>query len=197
MARKKKIENYDIVFAVNQARIFFSSVSDELDDLCKYRDPDVDTLDIPLVFFIATNLCFSAELFLKFVILIENKDPSPTHDLWSLFCTISPRNRRSIEIKFAEIVNNATHCKSKIISIRYEGKLNDNNASEKPARFEGLHQMLRQTRNAFTMYRYAGDHVGDRSTTKLDFHHFGLRCLCGAVDQIATETFRRFPNLGN
>ena len=78
--------------ALAAARMFLSKVSHDLDSLKKV---DASQIDISNLAFAASNLIFASELYLKLVLMLEDKYLANEHNLWTLFTNVAPSNQRS------------------------------------------------------------------------------------------------------
>jgi hypothetical protein len=174
----------DVPLALRSARKFHRSAKSGIATLVRPLNvaPEYDVAEIA---FLATQLTFATELYLKFGLTLQRTVPPYCHNLISLFDKLNEEIRRRLEASYRSKMSDYAEGTATSL-ILLATRTPDEQPGESAERGTGatLREVLKETGDAYKTWRYLfqapsrtpGQYV-------ISFYHVGLDVLCDSMDE--------------
>jgi hypothetical protein len=181
----------DPVAAFHGARAFRSSVVQYVERFTYPLDEHpqgFSSEEIGQLAFMAANLIFAVELYLKTLLLLEEKETTAGHDLPQLFAELSVEAKAKIQQALEheiEALPRGVACTIELRGDRTPNTAADASDPPKRAAASPLDIILNDTGSSFTSWRYFYEIPRDRAFITHRIRHVGLSTLCRILDRHA------------
>ncbi len=173
----------DIQLALRSARKFHRSAKPGIAALVRPLN-ETPRYDVAEIAFLATQLTFATELYLKVGLALHQTVPPHWHSLIDLFNKLHEANRRRLQTSYSLKMSHLTEFTA--ISLELATRTPDE-PPEARTEQEGsktLIKMLSETGDAYKTWRYLFQAPArPPSQFLISFHHAGLDVLCESMDE--------------
>lgn len=181
----------DLARALQTARRYHAVFTPELH---RFQTPLSEPLGVEIseVIFLASNLIFATELYLKIGIRLQKTQPPRSHNLLLLHSNLLPENRARINDRYELQMRQYRNTKlatshDLFLSLEpEEAPIETDQDLENRTKIQGV---LMGTGDSYTTWRYLFSELKETEPRRLlSFHHTGLHFLCQTLDALLSKS---------
>ena len=192
----------DYTMGLSIAKRFHSEVSVIIDAIPATLDEaNYFLADIGKHSFVAINLLFACELYLKIALSITGREPPESHDLWKLFKNLPAVDQQAINEEFLKEFAKYPKAFTGNLLLTQTPNLSEKEVlealrlDEKSApkgEYISLIRVLKDTKDSYLIWRYVYQSFSESKNHRvIRFHWSHLHCLCIVLERILKATIEK------
>lgn len=189
MNQKQPAKGFDIFTSHALARELYGRCYSDIKEIIDSTRNNRFELNLPALIFLATNLTFACEVFLKIAVYLEKREVASGHNLKDIYLKLSPHNRKILSENFNKNVGSLPDEPNlRVIFIRT--RIEYAPPSDEPSLDEvlknresakDLSEFLGMVGSSYNYWRYIFQNSTEK-TNHYEFHYHSLCTLCQMLD---------------